>query len=385
MTMIKWLGTTSVLLALGTAVAVAQAPQGPAQKRDEIPRVQAPPSKDAERPATGDKGASERSQDRAQQPESKAGAKDERRQAEEPTSRDSKQPTQQSQDQKGRDGKQPADQKQQSQDQRDRAPSGTTNSSQQSKDGKQPAEQKQQQTRDGQQKQDNRTGQTGQPAESKQPAQAQPAQTQPAQPAQARPAQQQPSTGQASDQTQRRESTSVSANINDDQRTRIIDRMQRERTEAQTNVNIQVNIGARLPSDVRGRPLPPDIVQLVPQYRGYEFMVVRDEIVIIEPGRREIVDVISRSRSGSMASARVGSNQVVISSEQRETLKRAATRTTGSTQSSGALDANCLQLQAIPQELARDNPQLSSYRMLMIGDQIVLVDPEQRKVVEVVE
>jgi hypothetical protein len=380
MTMIRWLGTTSILLTLGTAVAVAQAPQGPAQKRDESPRVQAPPSKDADRPAAGDKGASERAQDRAQQPEPKAGAKDERKQAEEPSSRDSRQPTQQSQDQKGRDGKQPADQKQQSQDQRNRAPSGTTSSSQQSKEDKQPAAQKQQQTRDEQQKQDNRTGQTTQPAESKQPAQAQPAQ-----PAQAQPAQQQPGTGRASDTTQRRDSTSASANINDDQRTRIIDRLQRERTEAQTNVNIQVNIGARLPSDVRGRPLPPDIVQIVPQYRGHEYMVVREEIVIIEPGRREIVDVISRSGSASMASARVGSNRIVISSEQRETLKRAAMRTTGSTQSSGALDTNCLQLQAVPPELARDNPQLSSYRMLMIGDQIVLIDPEQRKVVEVVE
>ena len=99
-------------------------------------------------------------------------------------------------------------------------------------------------------------------------------------------------------------------------------------------MNIDVNIGARLPRDVRGRPLPPDIVQIVPQYRGYEYTVVRDEM-IIEPGRREVVDVISRSGSGGMASGRIGGDRVVISSEQRETLKRTALRTTGSTQSSG--------------------------------------------------
>ena len=401
MNMIKWLGTTAVALTLGTGVVIAQA-QGPAQKRDESPRVQAPASKDAERPTAGDKGASDRSQDRAQQPEPKAGAKDERRQAEEPTpSRDGRQPTQQSQDQrerapsgaagstqqtqdqKGRDSRPPAEQKQQTQDQRDRTPSGTSGPTQQSQDqkgreGKQSGEQKQQQTRDEQQKQDSRTGQR-QPADSRQQ------QGERQQPAQTQQGQQQPGTGQTTDQTQRRDNTSVSTNINADQRTRIIDRLQREQTETRTNVNIDVNIGARLPRDVRGRPLPPDIVQIVPQYRGYEYTVVRDEIVIIEPGRREVVDVISRSGSGGMASGRIGGDRVVISSEQRETLKRTALRTTGSTQSSGALDANCLQLQALPEELARDNPQLSSYRMLRIGDQIVLIDPEQRKVVEVVD
>jgi hypothetical protein len=402
MNMIKWLGTTSVALTLGAGVVIAQAQgPGPAQKREETPRVQAPASKDAERPTPGDKGA-DRSQERAQQPDSKASAKDERRQAEEPTARDSKQPTEQSrdqrertpsgaagsaqqtQDQKSRDSRQPAEQKQQTQDQRDRTPSSTSAPTQQSQDqkgreSKQPSDQKQQQTRDEQRKQDNRTGQTGQPTDSRQQ------QGAGQQPAQTQQGQQQPGTGQASDQTQRRDGTSVSANINTDQRTQIIDRLQRERSEARTNVNIEVNIGARLPGNVRGRPLPADIVQIVPQYRGYEYMVVRDEIVIIEPGRREIVDVISRSSSGGMASARVGSDRVVISSEQRDTLKRTVLRTTGSTQSSGALDASCLQLQALPEELARDNPQLSSYRMLRVGDQIILIDPEQRKVVEVVD
>ena len=44
-----------------------------------------------------------------------------------------------------------------------------------------------------------------------------------------------------------------------------------------------------------------------------------------------------------------------------------------------------LTLQPVPEDLARANPELGQYRMLAIGDQVVLVDPRQQKVVEVVE
>lgn len=38
--------------------------------------------------------------------------------------------------------------------------------------------------------------------------------------------------------------------------------------------------------------LPPAIVELVPAYEGYDFILVRDEIIIIDPDTYEIVDVI---------------------------------------------------------------------------------------------
>ncbi|MEA2882746.1 MAG: hypothetical protein QOH32_2002 [Bradyrhizobium sp.] len=48
-------------------------------------------------------------------------------------------------------------------------------------------------------------------------------------------------------------------------------------------------------------------------------------------------------------------------------------------------DSNCLTLQPVPEELVRSNPELGAYRYLAIGDQVVLVDPRQRKIVEVVD
>ena len=47
-----------------------------------------------------------------------------------------------------------------------------------------------------------------------------------------------------------------------------------------------------LPRDVVIRPLPPEIITIVPQYRGYDYVVYNEEIIIIEPSTREIVYII---------------------------------------------------------------------------------------------
>jgi hypothetical protein len=39
----------------------------------------------------------------------------------------------------------------------------------------------------------------------------------------------------------------------------------------------------------------------------------------------------------------------------------------------------------VPEEMVRDRPELSSYRYLAIGNEIVLVDPQQQKIVQVID
>ena len=38
--------------------------------------------------------------------------------------------------------------------------------------------------------------------------------------------------------------------------------------------------------------LPEDIVRIVPQYRGFDYILVRNEILIIDPDTYEIVAVL---------------------------------------------------------------------------------------------
>ncbi len=203
-------------------------------------------------------------------------------------------------------------------------------------------------------------------------------------------------TGQASNQTQTnstRSSTQVS--VNEQQKTRVVDQLKRDHDfdRARTDIDIRINVGERLPERVRPRPLPSEIVTIVPQYRGYEYTVVHDEIAIIDPRSREIVDVIPQNGMRAdlgydRGGYGVSSTRIVLSDDQRQILRRAATETgtVGSTTSpSTSSGPSCLSLRRVPDELARSNPELANYQYLAIGEQVVLVDPRDQKVVQVID
>ena len=59
-------------------------------------------------------------------------------------------------------------------------------------------------------------------------------------------------------------------------------------------MNFSVSVGVSVPPRVTVYDLPPSVVDIVPQYRGYRYTIVRDEIVIIDPRTRKIVEVIDR-------------------------------------------------------------------------------------------
>jgi Protein of unknown function (DUF1236) len=396
----SFLYSTAVLLLIGGGAAIAQSPDV-SQKREESPRAQSPAaqspaahSKEMDRPAAAD-----RMKERAQS-EQKGGAKEMRheaptpsersRQAEEPQGRESKEPTRQSQDQPAQSG-------------RERAPSSTAQQKdgQQGRDAKQSADQKQQaeeklRGREGQPKQD-RAQDTNKPADTKQQVDrdrkdqrdqaAQPSgestHQQTSRPGDTAPSQK---TGQASDQSNRQTS---SATVNDDQRRRVVDQLRRDRAATSQNLNIQVNVGTRLPPRVQARRLPSDIVRIMPQYRDYEYTVIDNRVAIIDPRRREVVEILDDG-PGYGRTAAYGRDRIVINDDTRtrfRELVRSSSTTVGSTSPSGGgtSASNCLSLQPVPEELARTHPELSSYRYLAIGDQVVLVDPQQQKIVQVID
>ena len=79
-------------------------------------------------------------------------------------------------------------------------------------------------------------------------------------------------------------------------------------------------------------------------------------------------------------------SRISLSSEQREMLRQAAQNslTVGSTPGGGS-GQTCVTLRRVPDNLARSDPDLAGYRYVAIGDQIVLVDPRQQKIVDVIE
>jgi hypothetical protein len=77
-----------------------------------------------------------------------------------------------------------------------------------------------------------------------------------------------------------------------EQRTRITTVIRDQHIAPVSNVNFAVSIGTRVPRDVGFHPLPAEIVTIYPEWRGYEFFLVRNEIVVVDPRTLEIVAVL---------------------------------------------------------------------------------------------
>ncbi|MGL3214214.1 DUF1236 domain-containing protein [Bradyrhizobium pachyrhizi] len=405
---INWLYTTAMALVIGAGPAIAQSPEG-SQKREESPRAQSPASQSREmdRPAAQSKemdrdGAADRIKERAQS-EPKGGTKDmQRREVPSPDER-----SKEAQKSQGRESKEPTRQSQDQPSRGERAPSSTAQQKelQQGRDAKPAADQKQQaeeklRGREGQAKQD-RAQDATRPADTKQQQTQQQIdrdrkeqRDQAARPytssqQNARPADntQTQKTGQEPDQSNGQTS---SAALNDDQRRQVVDQLRRDRTATSQKLNVQVNVGTRLPRGVQARRLPPDIVRIMPQYRDYEYTVIDNRVAIIDPRRREVVDILDDGPGYGRAAA-YSRDHVVISDDMRRRFRelvRSSSTTVGSTSPSaggGTSASNCLSLQPVPEELARNHPELANYRYLAIGDEVVLVDPQQQKIVQVID
>jgi len=88
-------------------------------------------------------------------------------------------------------------------------------------------------------------------------------------------------------------SRGASVKLSEDQRSQFKTIIGKERgPRLGSNVNFDVAVGTRIPRDVHVVVLPEEIVRIVPEYRGYEYFLVGDEIVIIDPSTLEIVAII---------------------------------------------------------------------------------------------
>src|ERR1700736_2389864 len=86
--------------------------------------------------------------------------------------------------------------------------------------------------------------------------------------------------------------TSATAAPPAEKRTQITSAIKQEKVEEVTNVNFNVSIGTPVPAGVRYHPLPSRIVEIYPEWRGYDFIVVRGKYIILRPHTHEIVYII---------------------------------------------------------------------------------------------
>jgi uncharacterized protein DUF1236 len=82
------------------------------------------------------------------------------------------------------------------------------------------------------------------------------------------------------------------AKLSTEQRTKITTIIRDQHVAPVANVDFAISVGTRVPRDIGFRPLPTEIVTIYPEWRGYEFFLVRDEIVVVDPRTLEIVAVL---------------------------------------------------------------------------------------------
>lgn len=82
------------------------------------------------------------------------------------------------------------------------------------------------------------------------------------------------------------------AKLSGEQRTKISTVIRNQHVAPVTNVNFSISVGSRVPRDVAFHPLPTEIVTIYPDWRGYEFILVNGQIIVVDPQSFEIVAVI---------------------------------------------------------------------------------------------
>jgi hypothetical protein len=83
----------------------------------------------------------------------------------------------------------------------------------------------------------------------------------------------------------------VSAKLSTEQRSKITTIIKQHKVEP-AHLNVTVSVGTRVPDSVHFYPLPVEVFVVYPEWRGYNYILVGDEIVVIDPRTHEIVAIL---------------------------------------------------------------------------------------------
>jgi hypothetical protein len=198
------------------------------------------------------------------------------------------------------------------------------------------------------------------------------------------------------DRTQSRageEDKGARVQLSEQQRTTIRERITTHRggRDRVTNVNFDIRVGARVPRTLTLYELPPDVISIVPEYRGYRYVVVEDEIVIVNPRTYAIVAVVdSGGRAASRGSSGSVQARLTLTPEQKRFLvthieRRPAVSLGIGNVTIGMRVPGTVELRPMPEVVVERIPDLRQYRYFVFEDEVAIVDPRSSEVVLTVE
>lgn len=179
------------------------------------------------------------------------------------------------------------------------------------------------------------------------------------------------------------------AQLSEQQRSTVRERFSRSGAERNrvANINFDIRVGASVPRSVTLHTLPVDIVEVVPAYRGYSYVYVGDEIVIVDPASFAVVAVITSG--GSRAAGRSDRRLTLAAPDRvfvREHIDRGASIRLGiGGVTVGMTIPQGVALLPMPNVVIDRYPDLRDYRYFVYQDDIAIVDPATDEVVLIVE
>jgi hypothetical protein len=81
-------------------------------------------------------------------------------------------------------------------------------------------------------------------------------------------------------------------NITNEQRTQLRQSFTSVNVPTVSNVNFSVAVGTVIPETVTFVDVPAEIVRIVPEWRRYKVVKIRNQIIVVDPGPRRIVQII---------------------------------------------------------------------------------------------
>ena len=204
-------------------------------------------------------------------------------------------------------------------------------------------------------------------------------------------AQKQPKDGGAQKSTER-QSSRERVQLSEEQRTNVHQTLIKESNlNRATNVNISVSVGTRIPRSVHLAPLPASIISVVPAFRSYQYVVVNDEICIVDPNSFEIVEVIAAPGGRTARTdSRQGHTALMLTEEEKAIVLRSVESDRGSTLALGSLNEGSsvprgAHVQPFPDRVVQQVPKLKGHKYFTAEDRVAIVDSQGDKVQLVLE
>ncbi len=98
-------------------------------------------------------------------------------------------------------------------------------------------------------------------------------------------------TGDAKARATDQGAASGSVKLSTEQRTTMRTAIRQHNAQRMEHVDFSTSVGSRVPRTVHFYPMPEELVHFYPHWRGYDYFLVGDEIIVVNPRTHEIVAV----------------------------------------------------------------------------------------------